>query len=229
MTPPTLGLAVMVKDEEANLPRLLRSIAGAFDQVVLLDTGSTDRTIELFKSWAEKEDLPLGYRVGTFAWHHDHAAMRTAADALLATDWECWADADEVVIGARYLRPILARVPMDVPLLGAAWHGDPVEPERWVLRERVCRAGRGRWYHRAHPRKYAPEWGRILAWPVRWPVVKAQLDPRRVRFVHRGDPLRASSQERERLIMERWIHEEPENPLPLAQVQWLAALRIGSQ
>jgi len=63
---PTLGLSLIARDEERFLPGLLESIDGAFDQVALLDTGSTDRTVEIFTDWASRQSLPLGYAVANF-------------------------------------------------------------------------------------------------------------------------------------------------------------------
>lgn len=80
---PTVGLALIAKDEEEALPGLLASVEGAFDQVALLDTGSTDRTVEVFEEWsaAEKVRQP-GFisTLGHFEWCDDFAAARNAAD-----------------------------------------------------------------------------------------------------------------------------------------------------
>ena len=47
MSRPHTSLTVIVRDEEHNLPDCLGSVAGLFDQVVVLDTGSRDRTREV--------------------------------------------------------------------------------------------------------------------------------------------------------------------------------------
>ena len=52
---PTLGLALIVRNEEEALPRLLESIEGVFDRIVLVDTGSTDATKKVFTEWALRE------------------------------------------------------------------------------------------------------------------------------------------------------------------------------
>jgi hypothetical protein len=99
MTAPTLGLALIAKNEESTLPHLLASTDGAFDQIALLDTGSTDRTVEVFEKWA-KTQSNTNCRVGHFEWRDDFAAARNAADELLDTDWLCTADCDDEIIGA---------------------------------------------------------------------------------------------------------------------------------
>jgi hypothetical protein len=50
-----VGLAIIAKDEEKDLPTLLASISGAFDRVVLVDTGSFDMTKEVFDQWCFEE------------------------------------------------------------------------------------------------------------------------------------------------------------------------------
>ena len=43
----TISLCMIVKDEEALLPRCLESIQGLVEEVIVVDTGSSDRTVEL--------------------------------------------------------------------------------------------------------------------------------------------------------------------------------------
>ena len=43
----TISACLIARDEEKNLPRCLASLAGAVDEIVLVDTGSTDRTCEI--------------------------------------------------------------------------------------------------------------------------------------------------------------------------------------
>ncbi len=50
----SLSAAVIVKNEEENLPRLLKSISDKFDEIVVVDTGSTDKTVEIAKSFGAK-------------------------------------------------------------------------------------------------------------------------------------------------------------------------------
>jgi glycosyltransferase involved in cell wall biosynthesis len=107
---PTVGLAIIARDEEASLPRLLQSISGAFDQVVLVDTGSKDGTTKVFEEWARTEaELHPGFRwiVDRFEWIDDFSAARNHADSLLTTDWLVWADADDEISGAENIRAVV--------------------------------------------------------------------------------------------------------------------------
>jgi len=65
---PLLSLAMMVKNEEAFLEDALRSAAPYVDEMVVVDTGSTDRTVEIARD--------LGARVEFFAWCDDFSAAR---------------------------------------------------------------------------------------------------------------------------------------------------------
>lgn len=80
-----LSACVIAKNEEKNLPRLLRSISGKFDEIVLIDTGSTDRTKEIAKSF--------GCRVFDHEWK-GFADARNRAVKEAKGDWLWHFDAD---------------------------------------------------------------------------------------------------------------------------------------
>lgn len=86
---PRVSLTMIVRDEEANLPACLGSAEGLFDEVVVVDTGSTDRTAEVARSF--------GARVFDFVWVGDFAAARNAALARATGDYAFWLDADDVL------------------------------------------------------------------------------------------------------------------------------------
>lgn len=144
---PTIGLALMVYNDAADLPTLLESVEGAFDQVVLVDNanpGSDDGTVELFRDWCGK----TGQRhvLGSFEWIDNYAAKRSYADSLLTTDWKSWADPDDTVYGAYNLRRVAANAPAEVAgfTFACAFH-DVVYP-----RERLVRSGMGEWVGQVH-------------------------------------------------------------------------------
>ncbi len=80
---------MIVKDEEGNLTACLGSAAGLFDETIVVDTGSTDRTAEIARSY--------GARVFDFVWVDDFAAARNAALARATGDYAFWLDADDVI------------------------------------------------------------------------------------------------------------------------------------
>lgn len=82
-----VSLVMIVRDEEANLAACLDSAAGLFDELIVLDTGSRDRTKEIAHSF--------GARVFDFVWIDDFAAARNAATSYATGDYAFWLDADE--------------------------------------------------------------------------------------------------------------------------------------
>lgn len=80
-----LSAAVIVKNEEEHLPRLLKSIVGKFDEIVVVDTGSTDRTIEIAKGF--------GCKVFTIEWS-GFADARNYAISKCSGEWIWHFDAD---------------------------------------------------------------------------------------------------------------------------------------
>ena len=87
--PARVSLTMIVRDEEANLPACLGSARGLFDEVVVVDTGSADRTREIAREH--------GARVFDFVWVDDFAAARNAALARATGDYAFWLDADDVL------------------------------------------------------------------------------------------------------------------------------------
>ena len=84
-----LSVAMIVKNEAALLGHCLDSIAGLWDELVVLDTGSTDATPEIARAH--------GARLEPYAWTADFAAARNAGLALCTGDWVLVLDADEAV------------------------------------------------------------------------------------------------------------------------------------
>jgi tetratricopeptide (TPR) repeat protein len=84
---PRISLCLIARDEEAMLPDCLASVRGAVDEVVLVDTGSRDRTAALARA--------AGARVLEWAWRDDFAAARNEALAGATGDWILQLDCDE--------------------------------------------------------------------------------------------------------------------------------------
>lgn len=80
-----IGVSMIVKNEEYMLPECLESVRG-FDEIVIVDTGSTDRTVEI----AEKYGV-----VHHFEWIDDFSAARNYSLSKCTADWILIIDADE--------------------------------------------------------------------------------------------------------------------------------------
>ena len=86
----TIGVAIIAKNEEALIGRCLASVAGA-DQIVVVDTGSTDRTVQIAKEHGAEVHLD-------FIWHDDFQSAANHAKNKLTTDWVLSCDCDEVLL-----------------------------------------------------------------------------------------------------------------------------------
>jgi GT2 family glycosyltransferase/Flp pilus assembly protein TadD len=84
---PRVSLCLIVKDEEANLAACLGSAADLVDDLVVVDTGSTDRTKEVAARF--------GARVYDFPWCDSFAAARNECLRHAAGAWIFWLDADD--------------------------------------------------------------------------------------------------------------------------------------
>lgn len=80
---------MIVKNEQSVLGRCLESIGGVADQIVVVDTGSTDDTAKIASAH--------GAEVYEYAWHDDFAAARNHSIAFARHRWILWLDADDVV------------------------------------------------------------------------------------------------------------------------------------
>ena len=80
---------MIVKDEEAVLDRCLQSIADIVDEIVIVDTGSQDRTQEIARKYT---DL-----VFDFEWVDDFSEARNESFRHASMDYVLWLDADDVV------------------------------------------------------------------------------------------------------------------------------------
>lgn len=85
----TISLCMIVRDEEDVLGRCLDSVADLVDEIIIVDTGSTDRTKEIAEEYTE--------RVYDFPWIDDFAAARNAAFDRANCDYCMWLDADDVL------------------------------------------------------------------------------------------------------------------------------------
>jgi glycosyltransferase involved in cell wall biosynthesis len=82
-----LSVCLIVKDEEDYLPGCLATVQDA-DELIVVDTGSTDGTVEIAESF--------GAKVFTFEWQDDFAAARNFAKAQATGEWIYSIDADHL-------------------------------------------------------------------------------------------------------------------------------------
>lgn len=96
---------MIVKNEEANLPACLESVRDLVDEMIIVDTGSTDRTAEVARG--------LGAKVFPFPWIDSFAAARNESLRHARGEWIFWMDADDRLdeTNRQKLRSLLADLP----------------------------------------------------------------------------------------------------------------------
>ena len=88
----SLAILILTKNEEDNIVDVVRNAKTCTDEVVIIDSGSTDRTVEL----AEQEGAKVAFR----AWDGDFSAQRNFALSQTEADWVLYVDADERITPA---------------------------------------------------------------------------------------------------------------------------------
>jgi glycosyltransferase involved in cell wall biosynthesis len=86
---PTLSLCMIVKNEEKFLPRCMESIKGLVDEIIIVDTGSTDSTIEIAKRYNAK--------IYHHQWENSFSKARNYSLKYATCKWILILDADEEV------------------------------------------------------------------------------------------------------------------------------------
>ena len=86
----SVSLCMIVKNEEEVLGRCLDSAADLVDEIVIVDTGSTDRTKEIAARYTGK--------IFDFPWRNDFSAARNESFARASMDYCMWLDADDVLL-----------------------------------------------------------------------------------------------------------------------------------
>ena len=87
----TISVCMIVKNEAQILPRCLDSLQGIWDELIIVDTGSTDDTLQVAKGYTDK--------VYEFKWIGDFSAARNYALSFATCDYIYTADADEILEG----------------------------------------------------------------------------------------------------------------------------------
>lgn len=155
----SISLCMIVKNEEETMARCLRCVKDIVDEMIVVDTGSTDRTKEI----AAAE----GAEVFDFLWREDFAAARNYAFSLAVSDYCMWLDADDVLDKEDQRRlaqwkerleqeqPDVVMMPYDVAF------DEEGQPTFTYFRERILRRGPlSHWQGRVH--EVITPWGKVL-------------------------------------------------------------------
>jgi GT2 family glycosyltransferase/ubiquinone/menaquinone biosynthesis C-methylase UbiE/Tfp pilus assembly protein PilF len=85
----TLSLCLITKDEEKNIARCINSVKDIVDEIVVVDTGSKDKTVEIAESF--------GAKIIHAKWEDDFSKARNIAIENAKSDWILFLDADEEI------------------------------------------------------------------------------------------------------------------------------------
>lgn len=85
----TISLCMILKNEEEVLSRCLKGMSELVDEIIIVDTGSTDRTVEIAAEYTSK--------IYSYPWIDDFSAARNYSFSKATMDYCMWLDADDVI------------------------------------------------------------------------------------------------------------------------------------
>ena len=144
----TISLCMIVKNEEKGLARCLESVKALVDEIIIVDTGSTDATKEIALSYTNN--------IYDFEWIDDFSAARNFAFSKASMDYQFWLDADDVIEAtqAEKFMELKANLQPDIDIATMYYdtHFDcEGNVEFTSTRERLIRRDRGfRWIDPVH-------------------------------------------------------------------------------
>lgn len=104
----TISAVLLARDDASTLRACLESIRPHVDELVILDTGSTDDSERIAREFADRWERWTGCN-DSEGRIEDFAAARNHAKTLASGDFHFWCDADDVVVGAENLRKLAAQ------------------------------------------------------------------------------------------------------------------------
>ena len=133
-----LSLCMIVRNEAENLARCLDSVSGVVEEMIILDTGSTDDTKVIARRYTP--------HVYDYVWRDDFAAARNAAFAYATKPYLLWLDADDMLEETARLRLAALKPRLDgtVDAVMTPYHyahDCGGRPTLIFERERIVRAG----------------------------------------------------------------------------------------
>ena len=143
---------MIVKDEEEVLARCLNCVQPFADEIIIADTGSSDNTIKIARTFTDK--------VYSFEWCDDFSAARNFSFEKATGDYLMWLDADDAIAPEMLprLRALKARIEAENADMAVCKY---VNGGCVYCRERIVkRAGGFRWEGRVH--ECIPPRGKVL-------------------------------------------------------------------
>lgn len=88
--PTTVSACILTRNSSRTIQQCIEALQNAVDEIIVVDTGSTDNTIQIVES--------LGVHVHHFQWIDDFSAARNFAHSLATSDWVISVDSDEILV-----------------------------------------------------------------------------------------------------------------------------------
>ena len=100
-----ISLCMIVRNEEEVIERCLKSICDLVDEIIIVDTGSTDKTKQIVSKYTDK--------IYDFEWVNDFAKARNYSFSKATKDYILWLDADDVILEEDRKKIIVLKESMD--------------------------------------------------------------------------------------------------------------------
>ncbi len=184
----TLSLCVICKNEEKNIGNLLDSVKGdLFDEVIICDTGSTDKTLDILKDFQNSNKFKC-FKIEHFEWIKDFSAARNYSFSKATKDFILWLDSDDTILEKDYKKLLD---------LKSRLHESPI----WLLK-----------YEYAHD-----EQGRSICSFYRERIVKRSLNLQWQEPIHEYLPLSAPFQKTDIEVHHFKIHATSDRNIPMLE------------
>jgi glycosyltransferase involved in cell wall biosynthesis len=150
----TLAVCLVVKNGRKTVLSCLDSIATVADEVVVVDTGSVDGTVELARAWGARNRKPMvvdavGSRFHDSDGNFDFGAAKNHAIGLAKSDYVMWIDANETVEQPPRLRKAFEVITARSPDASIYIH-TRTSPKYFFPRLRICKRKNARFEGRIH-------------------------------------------------------------------------------
>ena len=213
-----LSLSMIVRDEEQQLGACLESVKGFCDELVVVDTGSTDNTIAIAKE--------AGARVEEIEWPGDFTPARNKALELVSGDWVLVLDADEQLLDS--VKPALQALMAqpDVLVINLLRYEDGAVQSPYSSVSRLFRKHPAIQWSRAYHSMIDDSVEELLKSESQWRVVDC-AEPALFHTGYRPEQLIAGNKaNRLREAMEAELASKPVTPMPApssAVWRWIKA------
>lgn len=155
----TISLCMIVKNEEEVLAGCLESVRDLVDEIVIVDTGSTDQTKAIAAKYTS--------HIYDFDWIDDFSAARNYSFSKATSEYIMWLDADDVLLpkDQQAFRDLWGNLAGDVDVISMYYHtalDEKGRPLYLYRRNRIVRRSKNfRWHGAVH--EYLEFGGNIVA------------------------------------------------------------------